>query len=790
MNERTIRVLEFNKIRELLLAQASSVLGREKIEELQPATEAESVKQALKETTEARAIYTTEDFSLAGLTDVRASLRRAALGAVLPPEELLAIAALCAGSRRAYNFFQERRDVYPLLSSYALELVSCRPLEQAIDAAIDEFAEVRDGASSKLRTIRNEIRTLQSRLKQRLETMVRSPAVQKFLQEPLVTMRNERYVVPVKVEYRSQVPGIIHDQSASGATLFTEPMAAVEIGNDLRRKEAEEEQEVARILTDLSQQVQAVVDPLRNNLEILAQLDFVMAKGKLSYLQKATEPLINEEGYLDLKKARHPLLPAETVVPTNIHLGKDFSVLLITGPNTGGKTVTLKTVGLLTLMAQAGLHIPADEGSQVAVFQQVFADIGDEQSIEQSLSTFSSHMTNIIEITRQADHRSLVLLDELGAGTDPTEGAALAMAIIDYLYGRGCRLLATTHYSELKSYAYQREGVQNASVELDVETLRPTYRLTIGLPGKSNAFEIASRLGLAEDIIGHARTYLSGEQLRLEDLLKQLEASRIQTREEERAAYALRQEAEAKAAQLSQRLEQLKRKEKKILERAKQEARALVQSQRQEIERMLSDLRQALEQVQVDRANASQVMESARQTLRSLQTQTTPTLEKPSLPPVEIASDRDFKAGDEVLVKHLGQRGQLLDDPSPSGEVQVQLGALRLTCHVKQLEKLVVEKKQTGTSGFNLVNVARTRVPLELDLRGKTVDEALLEVDKYLDDACVAGLATVSIIHGKGTGALRQGVREFISKHQQVKSYRFGGPAEGGSGVTVVELRR
>lgn len=791
MNERTLRVLEFAKIKKLLLAQASSALGREKIEELQPSFDADCITKALKETTEARVIYRTEDFPLKGLVDVRASLRRAALGALLQPADLLEIAAVCVCSRRAYGFFREKTEEYPLLSSYGHQLVSCRDLELAIDDAISEFGEVKDTASSKLRTIRNDIRTLQGRLKQRLDTMVRSPAIQKFLQEPLVTMRNERYVLPVKVEYRGQVPGIIHDQSASGSTLFIEPMSAVEISNDLRRKTADEEQEVERILAALSQEVQAVADTLSKNLEILAQLDLAMAKGRLSYLQKAVAPYINEEGYMNLKNARHPLLPPETVVPSNVYLGKDFNVLLITGPNTGGKTVTLKTVGLLALMAQAGLHIPADEGSELAVFETIFADIGDEQSIEQSLSTFSSHMTNIIDITRRADHRSLVLLDELGAGTDPTEGAALAMSIIDYLYSLGCRLLATTHYSELKSYAYQTKGVQNASVEFDVETLRPTYRLMIGLPGKSNAFEIVSRLGLAENLIEHARTYLSGEQLRLEDLLKQLEASRVQTRADQTAAHVLRREAEMKADELTKRLDQLKQEESKILERAKQEARSLVQSHRQEIDQMLSDLRRALEQAHADQAEAGQVVEATRQKLRSLQAQAAPAIvQDQRVSQARIAGDRDFRAGDEVLVKHLGQKGQLLDDPSEGGEVQVQLGALRLACRLEQLEKLVSSKPQSSSSGFNIVDLGRSRVPLELDLRGQNVDEALLRVDKYLDDASVAGLSSVAIIHGKGTGVLRNGVREFISKHQHVLSYRLGGPGEGGTGVTVVELRR
>ncbi len=792
MNEKTLRVLEFAKIKEQLLAQASSSLGREKIDELQPMTDTASVVQALQETTEARAIYRTESFPLQGLIDVRPSLRRALLGATLRPEDLLEIAAVCACSRRAHQFFGKKAENYPLLSSYGQQLVVCRELEESIDSAISEFGDVKDSASSTLRKIRNDIRTLQSRLKQRLDTMVRSPAVQKFLQEPIVTVRNDRYVVPVKQEYRGQVPGIIHDQSASGATLFVEPMAVVEINNDLRRKEAEEEQEIERILGELSLEVQAAAPMLQKNLALLAQLDLAMAKGKLSYLQKATAPLINESGYLHLKNARHPLLQPETVVPSTVYLGKDFNVLLITGPNTGGKTVTLKTVGLLALMAQAGLHIPADEGSEMAVFQQIFADIGDEQSIEQNLSTFSSHMTNIIEITQRADHQSLVLLDELGAGTDPIEGAALAMSIIDYLHGLGCRLVATTHYSELKLYAYQTPGVQNANVEFDVETLQPTYRLRIGLPGKSNAFEIASRLGLGKHLIDNARGYLTGEQLRVEDLLRQLEVSRQEAWADRSEAQVLRRQAAAKAAELDKRLQAVQREEEKIIERAKQEARSLVQRYRQEMDQLLAELKQTIERVKADSVKeAAQVAETARRKMHRLQDEVAPSLAAatPKITPAQVAPDRDFQAGDTVLVKHLGQRGTLLDDPTEAGEVQVQLGALRLTCRLDQLEKLAVEERDNKRTSFQMINRSRSRVPLELDLRGQTVDEALLRVDKYLDDASVAGMKSVSIIHGKGTGVLRNAVREFISKHGHVLSYRFGGPAEGGTGVTIVELK-
>lgn len=786
MNERTLRVLEYPKVKELLTAETSSPLGAQLVAALKPMSNLTQVRRALQETSEARLIYLTENLSMEGLCDILPSLRRAAIGAILETGSLLEIAAVCSLSRRIYSFFKSKPD-YPLLGSHAGRLVTSKELEQAIRAAIDDSGEVKDAASSDLAKIRHDIRVLQGRLKQRLEAMIRSKAMQKFLQEPLITVRNDRYVLPIKLEYRQQVPGIIHDQSASGSTLFIEPAAAVEISNDLRRKAMAEEREVARILAELSAFVQSMVPQLESNMTLLAHFDLSLARGRLSYRQRATEPLLNDKGFLDLKNARHPLLSAATVVPSNISLGGDFKILLITGPNTGGKTVTLKTVGLLALMALSGLHVPADEGSELAVFNSIFADIGDEQSIEQNLSTFSSHMVNIIDIIDQAEEQSLILLDELGAGTDPTEGAALAMSIIDHLRGIGSPLLVTTHYNELKSYAYQTAGVQNASVEFDVETLRPTYRLQIGLPGKSNAFEIATRLGLDSALIANAEAYLSGQEIRLEDLLSQLEQNRKDAEADRRLAHSLRLEAEMKAREAERELARLRQQERDILEKAKSEARSLLQNHRQMIEEAMSDLRAALSQGNTAGAEAHAALDAARETMRSLREQSAPRIEEQPLPEL-IFADKDFDTGDEVLVKHLGQRGQLLAPPA-AGQVQVQLGALRLTCQLEQIEK-IKPKEEVKRSGFHVLHRNRAALSLELDIRGQTVDEALPRIDKYLDDAIINALPTATIIHGKGTGALRQGVHEFLDNHQHVASYRLGGQGEGGSGATVVKLQQ
>jgi DNA mismatch repair protein MutS2 len=791
MNERTLRVLELDKVKHMLSQHVSSGLGRELAEGLLPVTERERIDCLLDETAEARTISRTEDFPLRGLRDVRAAVRRAAIGAVVGGEDLWHVATVLGIVRRAHRFFAERNHHYPLLSAHAARLVPLRTLEEQILAAISEEGEVLDRASSELQRLRRAISDAQREVKQKLEGMLRSSTVQKYLQEVLVTMRGDRYVLPVKSEYRAQVPGIIHDQSASGATLFIEPMAVVELNNKLRQQRVAEEQEVERILRGLSASVASAATTVLANLEVLAWLDFSLAKGRLSYDMRAVRPTISDDNALRLIQARHPLIPSADVRPIDVRLGQSFSVLLITGPNTGGKTVTLKTIGLLSLMAQCGLHIPAAEGSQVGVYDSVYADIGDEQSIEQSLSTFSSHMTNIIQVIEAADCASLVLLDELGAGTDPTEGAALAMAIIDTFLARGTHVVATTHYSELKAYAHTKRGVQNASMEFDVETLRPTFVLTIGLPGKSNAFEISARLGLDTSIIADARRYLTHEALKVEDLIRGLEASRKETDEVLRKAIVRERQAEARLLEAEQQAKLQHEKTREVQKRAAEEAKVLVRRAKHEIDALLETLRQA------EKAGATQdlaqTIEQVRQRQREITREIDEQVEEDAVAALTANAlpEEAIAVGDEVLVLHLNQRGRVLQ-VSAGGSVTVQLGALRTQVEARQLKKVAEKKKrETGErAGFHSVDMAGHNIKLELDLRGFTVEEGVQEADKYLDSALLRGLGQVQIIHGKGTGALRDGIRDFLKAHPAVKSFRLGQANEGGSGVTVVEVKR
>lgn len=788
MNERSLRVLELEKVRAKLSDLVASALGRELAEEMTVSTSPTEVTVMLKETSEARTIYRTEEFPLKGLVDVRPAVRRCSLGATVGPEDLFAVASILAVARRVHRFFADRSEIYPLLANHAAGIVPLRGVEEEITSCISEAGEVVDNASDKLRKLRIDIRGAQADVKSRLDSMVRSATTQKYLQETLVTVRNDRYVLPVKAEYRGQVPGIIHDQSASGATLFIEPMVVVEINNKLRQLLVQEQQEVERILQALAALVGEYSADIASNLSALAHLDLCLAKGKLSWEWRCVEPDLVENYELRFKAARHPLIDPKEVRPIDIYLGHDFSALLITGPNTGGKTVTLKTVGLLSLMVQCGLHIPAAEGSQACVFEKIFADIGDEQSIEQSLSTFSSHMTNIRCIVDEADEASLVLLDELGAGTDPTEGAALAMAIIDTLFERRTRIVATTHYSELKAYAHTKSGVQNASMEFDVETLRPTYRLTIGLPGKSNAFEISQRLGLDLGVIGRAKDYLSGEVLKVEDLIRSLEDARKETDEARNDAFILRRNAEVLARETEAKAQRLREKEAETLRKASQDARTLISRAKHEIDALIDELRKAQEAKSAQ--EISQAVERVRQGWRDLSKEMT--IDAPAEPVAPLAGNAaDIEVGDEVLVVHLNQRGKVLE-LSSGGSVTVQLGSLRLNTELKNLRKIEQKKKgDRGTrSGFHMVDLSRKGVNLELDLRGHTVEEGVMKVDKYLDDAIVAGLGQVHIIHGKGTGVLREGIRDYLKSHPQVKSYRLGQANEGGSGVTVVEFKQ
>jgi len=786
MNERSIRVLELGKIKDYLVGLVASPLGGDLAEALMPSVELAQIERWLQETTEAKEVLRRGELSLFGIADVRTAVRRCLLGSVASAQELYHIALALGVARRAQRFFCERQGDFPLLAQHAGSITLQKSLEDQIFSCVNESGEVLDRASDKLRRLRSDMRSLQAEIRAKLETMLRSSVTQKYLQESLITMRGDRYVLPIKVEHKGQVPGIVHDQSASGATVYIEPMAVVVISNRLRLSSAEEEHEVERILRELSAAVGEQAEDVQNSQRVLGLIDFALAKGRLSLEWHCLAPDLTKNRELDFLQARHPLIPREEVRPIDVRLGKDFAVLLITGPNTGGKTVTLKTIGLLSLMVQCGLHIPVAYGSRAAVFDTIFADIGDEQSIEQSLSTFSSHMSNIRLIVDQADSNSLVLLDELGAGTDPTEGAALAMALVDEFFDRGSRVVATTHYSELKAYAHTKSGVQNASMEFDVDSLRPTFKLTIGLPGKSNAFEISERLGLNRDVICRARRYLSGEVLRVEDLIRTLEKNRQETDEARMEAISRRAQVVALEKQVQEKTERLSVREQEILRRAEADAKVIIHRAKHEMEALMVQLRQAQEAKTAQ--EISSTIENVRQGWRNL----TKSIEKEAEPVFMQSNDAQEQGvaqGDEVMVTHLKQVGRVVEVRA-QGQATVQIGSMRVSVDIRMLKK-VDNKKQAEprpAAGFNMVDVNRSAIKMELDIRGHTVEEGLERTDKYIDDALVSGLTQVHIIHGKGTGVLREGIRDFLKAHPRVSSFRYGHANEGGSGVTVVAL--
>ncbi|AEN87398.1 MutS2 family protein [Priestia megaterium WSH-002] len=655
-------------------------------------------------------------------------------------------------------------------------------VEQTIKMSIDENGTVLDGASDQLRGIRQKLRSTESRIREKLESLIRSSSAQKMLSDAIVTIRNERFVIPVKQEYRSAYGGIVHDQSSSGATLFIEPQAIVTLNNELQEAKVKEKQEIERILIALTVQVAEVANELRQNVYLLGELDFMFAKGRYSHELKASKPKMNDRGYIKLVKAKHPLIAQEDVVANDIELGDQYTSIVITGPNTGGKTVTLKTLGLFTLMAQAGLQIPALDGSEMAVFKHVFADIGDEQSIEQSLSTFSSHMVNIVDILQKVDHESLVLFDELGAGTDPQEGAALAISILDQVYERGARVVATTHYPELKAYGYNREGVVNASVEFDIETLSPTYKLLIGVPGRSNAFEISKRLGLSAEVIERAKGYIGSETNKVENMIASLEDSRRQSEHELEEAEELRKEAQKLHKELQSQIIEFNEKRDKLYEKAEEKAQATVKAASEEAEKIISDLRK------MSQKNHALVKEHELIEARKRLEDAVPTLEKSKKKPaVPKKQERTLQAGDEVKVLSWGQKGTLVERVS-NNEWQVQMGIMKMKVKEKDLE-YISSPKPVETKPLATVKGKDYHVNLELDLRGERYENALIRVEKYIDDALLANYPRVSIIHGKGTGALRKGVQEYLKNHRSVKNIRFGEASEGGSGVTVVEFK-
>lgn len=784
MKERTLRVLEFTKIREHMAEKALTSLGAERCRALVPSCSLAEVQLWQQETEEANVILTyLGGHPMVAFTDVRPYLALCDKGATLSPKALLAIAELLRAARAARSALITDRDNTPLLKQKAEGLSSLRNLEQDITDAIISEDEIADRASSELMNIRRHLRGATERIKDKLNQMIHNASFAKFLQDPIITMRGDRYVLPVKAEYRGSVPGLVHDQSTSGATLFIEPMAAVEMGNELKQWEAKEQQEIERILAALSAEVAPYAENLREDVERLGEMDFIFAKGLLSREMNAVAPKLNEEGFINIIRGRHPLIDPEKVVPSNLWMGREFTTLIITGPNTGGKTVTLKTVGLFTLMAQAGLQVPADLGTELSVFEQVFADIGDEQSIEQSLSTFSSHMTNIVSIMQEVTPRDLVLFDELGAGTDPTEGAALAQSILQRLLDIRVRTLATTHYSELKAFALSTRGVENASVEFNVETLRPTYRLSIGVPGKSNAFEISRKLGLPEKIIDGAKTLLSAESVRFEDVIANAEYHR-QVAERERA---LAEQAARETTRLRDEAERLRRemedKRESTLRKTKEDARRIMEQARRESEIILSELKRLKKSAAAPDHEAAELRRRLEKDIDSLSEGLRQRVDTVTAPP------KTLRIGDEVDILTLNTRGTVLAPPDAKGEVQLQAGIMKLKAHITQL-RLVKEEKPKPKSVVKTQTGAMTRtVRMECDIRGMAVDEAIPVVDQYLDEAVLASLGEVSIIHGKGTGALRQGIQQHLRHHPHVKRFRLGVYGEGEHGVTIVELK-
>ncbi len=785
MNERALRVLEFTKIRDMLAGYALSDSGKELCLKLSPLDDFAQVNKALDETEEAVATLAYAGGNpLIGFSDVSEYLTLAEKGSTLSPKALLNIAETLRAARGARGALVTERENTPNITAMASNLQPLRQLETDITESILSEEEISDHASPALMDIRRHIRGANDRIREKLNAMAHGAAYSKYLMESIVTVRGGRYVLPVKQEYRQNVPGLVHDQSATGATLFIEPLAVVEMGNELKEWTIKERDEIDRILAALSSQVADSAGLISRNLSILARLDFIFAKGTLSREMDCVRPRMNEEGVINLVRVRHPLIPRESVVPCSLWLGKEFTSLIITGPNTGGKTVTLKTLGLMTLMAQSGLHVPGDLGTELSTFEEVYADIGDEQSIEQSLSTFSSHMTNIVSIMNAVTPRDLVLFDELGAGTDPTEGAALARVILDALLKIRVRTAATTHYSELKAYALSTKGVENASVEFDVSTLRPTYRLSIGVPGKSNAFEISRRLGLPEYLIEQAKDLLSSDTIRFEDVIANAEyhrqvaeKERLLAEEARQETVRLRNEAEALYKRMEEQKESSARK-------AKEEARRIMEKARRESESILYDLKKMKKNGAVQDHEVNALKKRMEEGIDSL-------AEGLRAPTGNFAEPpKTVKIGDTVEITHLNTKGTVLSLPDAKGEVQLQAGIMKLKAHLSQLRLVSEEKPKKKTSSVQVHTGAMERtVQMRCDVRGMALDEALQEVEQYLDEAVLAGLHEVTIVHGKGTGTLREGIQQHLKKYPPVKSFRRGKYGEGEEGVTIVELK-
>ncbi len=784
MNEKYIKVLEYYKILEMLKEYAVSDMGKERAMSLRPSSEEREVRLLQAQTEEAMSVIAYAGGNpMSSFTDVREYLRLSTIGATLSMKALLAVADALRACRAVRRQLVTDREDTPNLTELGSRIATNRMLEEDILNAIISEEEMSDHASPELYDIRRHVRMINDKVRDRLNSYIRSSATHKYLMDSIITMRNGRYVIPVRAEHRQQVPGLVHDQSGTGSTLFIEPMAVVEMGNELKEWNLKERQEIERILKEFSLRLAPDAPLIAKSLDIMADIDVIFAKAYLSREMKAVEPKLNTKGKINLIRARHPLIDPEKVVPSNLWMGEDFTTLVVTGPNTGGKTVTLKTVGLLTLMAQSGMQIPAAFGSELAIFEEVYADIGDEQSIEQSLSTFSSHMTNIVSILDTVTPSSLVLFDELGAGTDPTEGAALAMAILHHLLNMKVTTLATTHYSELKAFALSTKGVENASVEFDVETLRPTYRLSIGVPGKSNAFEISRKLGLPDHLIDAANERLTRDQIRFEDVIANAEYHRQIAEKERKLAEDAHLETQKLRAEAEKIRKEVENQREVMMKKAKEDAKKVLQKAQRESETIISELKKAKAGVSIKehelhgmRARLQDGIDEMSDTIKMKEDSEGETL-------------KNIKVGDKVLLSHIGTTGTVLALPDSKGEVMVQAGAMKMKVPVKVLRKGPEEQKKKPKGGASKVSVAPRQAQMECDVRGMTVEEALVQVDLFIDGACLNSLKQVSVIHGKGTGALRSGIHSHLKRHPSVSEFRLGRYGEGEDGVTILTLK-
>lgn len=791
MNQKTLNKLEYDKITLLLEEQASSFRGKQLCRRLKPMTDIDKINTYQEQTAAAfTRIIKKGRPSFGDASPVEESMKRLEIGGALGSGELLRICRLLFNAARvkSYGRHDTQEDLADCLDNYFDGLEPLTLLSGEIERCILSEEEISDDASSTLKSIRRSMESINGKIHATLNNLVNG-SLRTYLQDPIITMRGDRYCLPVKAEYRGQVHGLIHDQSSTGSTLFIEPMAVVKLNNDLKELYAKEQEEIQIILSRLSEEAASYIEEIRTDYRILTDLDFIFARGSLALSMNASRPLLNTEGKIHIREGRHPLLNTQNVVPITVSLGEDFSLLIITGPNTGGKTVSLKTVGLFTLMGQAGLHIPASDRSELAVFHQVYADIGDEQSIEQSLSTFSSHMTNIVSFLKKVDSHSLVLFDELGAGTDPTEGAALAIAILSHLHKRRIRTMATTHYSELKVYALSTDGVENACCEFDVESLRPTYRLLIGIPGKSNAFAISGKLGLPDYIIEDAKKRLSEQDVSFEDLLSDLEASRhtIEKEREEIAAY--KREIEALKSKTLQKQEKLEEQKNRIIREANEKAAAILRDAKDVADETIKNFRKFGKE-NISAAEMEKERERLRQKIKAAASSSSIQIQKPR----KIYKPSDFKLGESVKVLSMNLTGTICSLPDSRQTVTVQMGILRSQVSLSDLEIIedpvsYTAKNMKRTNKGKLKMSKSLSVSPEINLLGKTVDEAVMELDKYLDDALLSHLNTVRVVHGKGTGALRKGIHEYLRRQKHVKSYRLGEFGEGDAGVTIVELK-